>query len=178
MLSAINFSLSPAEMVSLFTIPLFLIVLSVVARINAFQDRNAIQLFLTSLVIFLFWASMLFFIGFQDIFLNEMISSFMMLVTILLIYLEIWALLSRGYTLGILLTLAKSTVPLNEREISRSYRAGQGLEWLVHHRFSSLFATNLIAKQGNKIYLTPFLGKFVVSIYKLFIFLFSLKKTG
>lgn len=178
MLGTIDFFPSLPEIVTLFVAVLFPFVLILLSRIRRFHHRNALQLCVTTVLVFLVWIGGFFFIGFQNIYFSEMISSAMMFVVILLVYLEIWALLSRGYTWGILLTLAKSPLPLSEQEISRLYRVGQGLEWLVHHRFSSLFAARLIVKRGDSVSLTPLLGKTVTTVYKLFISLFSLEKTG
>jgi len=43
----------------------------------------------------------------------------------MLIYLEFWGLMSRGYTLGILLTLLDAERPLTETEIASRYRAAR-----------------------------------------------------
>lgn len=148
------------------------------ARIKPLQNRNALQLSLTSMSVLFLWSIEIFFLSSQNFSFNEILSSVMIFTTALLVYLEIWALLSRGYTIGILLTLRKASTPLNDQEIAKSYRAGEGLEWLIQHRFSSLFAAKLISKNGNEILLTPVLGNFVAQIYRIFIYIFSLKKTG
>lgn len=174
----LDFSLSSLELASLLMVPLFPALLSIIARVKAVQNRNALQLCLTSVIMIFLWGGIVYCISVQDVVLSEIVSSLMIFVTILLVYVEIWALLSRGYTLGILLTLNECSVPLDDKKLAQSYRSGEGLEWLIHHRFSGLFATKLIFKNDNKIFLTSFPGRFVVSIYKLFIDIFSLKRTG
>lgn len=173
----IDFSISPAEFISFLSVLLFPIVLMLIARIKRFRNRNALQLFLTSLIVFFLWMLGIFFTEVRPS-TGEVIVSSMIFIITLLVYLELWALLSRGYTLGILLTLTKSPTPLSDRNLMQSYRSGEGLEWLVSHRFSSLFAAKLVIKRGNKVFLTSFMGNTVVYIYRLFIWIFSLKRTG
>src|SRR4051794_26312735 len=58
----------------------------------------------------------------------------------MLLYLEVWALLSRGYTLALLLVLLKSAAPVPAAQIAREYRGGSGLGWIMQHRAGGLEA--------------------------------------
>lgn len=78
----------------------------------------------------------------------------LMWAIILLLYLEIWALLSRGYTLAMLLSLLDTSTPLSADEIARRYRGGAGLAWIMEHRAGGLEAARLIRRQGGQIRLT------------------------
>jgi len=177
-IGSLNFSLSSAEAIAFLSVLLFPMALIIIARILFFKDRNALQFFVTTISIFCFWVGGIIYTYFNGTSLNEILSSFMIFFTSLLVYLEIWALLSRGYTLGILLTLSKSSTPLNDKNLAQAYRQGEGLQWLIQHRFSGLFSAKLLFQEKNKICLTPFFGNCTVKIYKLFILMFNLKKTG
>src|SRR5260370_12756845 len=64
----------------------------------------------------------------------ELATSFMILASALIVYLEIWALLSRGYTLGLLLTLFRGEHPMSDAQLAASYRQGEGVGWIMRHR--------------------------------------------
>ncbi len=101
----------------------------------------------------------------------------MILAGALLVYLEAWALLSRGYTLGLLLTLFRGAGPMTDAALAASYRQGQGLGWIMRHRLGGLISTRLVRRQGDLIVLTlP--GAIIALLYRAAIAVLGLKVTG
>lgn len=84
--------------------------------------------------------------------------------SVMLLYLEAWALLSRGYTLAMLLVLQKSATPISAAQIARDYRGGSGLSWIMRHRVGGLETAGLVARQSGDLVLTP-LGTWVARGY-------------
>ncbi|MBI2770759.1 MAG: hypothetical protein HYX47_14125 [Burkholderiales bacterium] len=96
----------------------------------------------------------------------------------LLFYLEVWALMTRGYTLGILLTLLKSGKPLTAQELFDGYRDGEGLGWIMRHRLGGLCATGFIQRDGDRLTLAPGKGVFIARLQRLCAAVLGLKRTG
>ncbi len=86
--------------------------------------------------------------------------------------------MTRGYTLGILLTLLNEDRPLGADEIFTAYRGGEGLGWIMRHRLGGLGAAGLLRKDGNQLILTPGRGMLVVRLYRVCIATLGLRKTG
>jgi len=96
----------------------------------------------------------------------------------MLFYLEVWGLLSRGYTIGVLLTLLNADHPLTETEISSQYRGGEGLDWVMRHRLGGLIAAGLVEQQGDRVALTCIRGRAVARLYEVSITVLGLRRTG
>src|SRR5260370_15775395 len=79
----------------------------------------------------------------------ELATSFMILASALIIYLEIWALLSRGYTLGLLLTLFRGEHPMSDAQLAASYRQGEGVGWIMRHRLGGHLSAGLVRPRGD-----------------------------
>jgi hypothetical protein len=95
-----------------------------------------------------------------------------------LLYLEAWALLSRGYTLGLLLTLLKADRPLTPDELAQRYRGGQSLSWIMQHRLEGLVRAGLVRRTGAMLVLTTPRGRVVAWLYKATIVVLGLGRTG
>jgi hypothetical protein len=102
----------------------------------------------------------------------------MVIGSAVLVYLEIWGLLSRGYTLGLLTTIHQAGQPLPAAELARRYRGGEGLEWIMRHRLAGLEAAGLVRQDGENLVLTPRLGNAVAWSYRVAVALLGLKVTG
>lgn len=152
--------------------------LFVVARAPGLAGRNAFQFLVTFVAMILSWGTL--------VWLNPAgagldaagaIISLGILGTAALFYLEVWALLSRGYTLGLLLTLFLSGKPLTENELAARYRGGDGLDWIMQHRLSGLAAAQLVTIENGVIALTPS-GTLIANLYRLSVSILGLRKTG
>jgi hypothetical protein len=158
----------------------FPITLAVVSRSRLLRGRNAAQFFVASLVHLAAWVGGSLFLpaGYTPHGASGWLISSMVVGSFLMIYLEAWALLSRGYTLAMLLALLESPSPLAADAIAARYRSGDGLEWIFRHRLAGLEAAGMIRKEGADLALTPRLGAFVVMLYRVAIAVFGLRKTG
>jgi hypothetical protein len=108
---------------------------------------------------------------------EEWLMAVLLWSTALLLYLEIWALLSRGYTLAMLLVLLASPVPLSPADIAARYRGGDGLQWIMLHRSGGMQATGLIKIDRQYVALT-WLGAMVARAYGIMRSVFRLRVTG
>lgn len=177
--SQMSFDLSPALAVPIIMgllIPAFLLI---VTRISSLSGRNPIQFLIAVLIAYGLWV----FTGviISNVFptcVLEGVAGFMAIAICALFYLEVWGLLSRGYTLGILLTLYKSSSAMTSAEIASAYRGGDGLDWIVYHRITGLEASGMLHRQDDRLVLTPFPGMCVAIIYKLSVKILGLRQTG
>jgi hypothetical protein len=108
---------------------------------------------------------------------GEFVTSLMILAGALLVYLEAWALLSRGYTLGLLLTLFRVKGPMTDAQLAASYWRGQGVGRIMRLRLGGLISARLVRRQGDRIVLTP-TGVIVGILYRAAIAVLGLKVTG
>lgn len=154
--------------------PAYLLILT---RVPGLKGRNALQFSLSNLVAFGLWiGSLMVFDGAATA--MDIAVGGMILVCGGLAYLEAWALLSRGYTLGLLLTLLHAEKPLSDKELSRRYRGGDGLAWIMHHRVGGLVGAGLVRREGERLTLAPMRGVLIASMYKLCIAVLGLRRTG
>src|SRR5207249_10623688 len=84
----------------------------------------------------------------------DIATSLMILAGALLVYLEAWGLLSRGYTLGLLLTLFRGKAPMSDAQLAASYRQGEGVGWIMRHRLGELLSARLVRRQDDRVVLT------------------------
>ena len=144
MIGHLDFGAGAAVLISLLAAVLFPVVLAVLSRLPGLRDRNALQFFASSVVVVGFWAVALHAHGGPAATGAELVTSFMILAGAFLVYLEAWALLSRGYTLGLLLTLFRGKCPMTDAELATGYRQGQGLGWIMRHRLGGLLSARLV----------------------------------
>lgn len=179
MLTGLDFSISYPVQCTWVAVAFFPVTLIIMARLTPLVGRNALQFLLSFVVTTTFWLLTLFFLiqKSQTIDLESFLTSFFLYSGLLLVYLEIWGLLSRGYTLGLLLTFYKSRTALSAKEAAASYRGGEGLDWLIKHRFSGLISAKMIKVQDDKVILTA-RGTVIAYLYKLAILFFGLRYSG
>jgi hypothetical protein len=123
--------------------------LAALARIAPLRGRNALQFALVVLAGFGAWL-----LSATPAAAAELLYGFLLLVAAELFYLEIWGLLSRGYTLGVLATLHAAGRPLSAAEIAARYRGGESLDWVMRHRMGGLVAARLVSASGDRLALT------------------------
>jgi hypothetical protein len=156
------------------TQPVYLLILT---RVPGLKGRNASQFALSNLATLGLWiGSLIVFNG--PVTAMDIVIGTMILVSAGLAYLEAWALLSRGYTLGLLLTLLQAEKPLTDTELSCRYRSGDGLAWIMHHRVGGLVDAGLVRREGERLTLAPIRGALIASMYKLCITVLGLRRTG
>jgi hypothetical protein len=179
MTTGIDFTISQPVYVAIISIVLFPFILVLVSKMKTLFGRNALQFFLAFLVTTVGWLISLVYLLFQATLYGaeSYCVSFFLYCSALLVYLEIWALLSRGYTIGLLLTFYKSNSPLDAIELAKLYRGGEGLDWLIKHRFSGLISAKMIQLKDHQVVLSP-RGVLVAFLYKLSVMFFGLRYSG
>ena len=174
----LDFSISSIMLSSIVIGAGFPLLLIVVVRIPLLARRVGLQFLISSLFTVFLWVSFVAFMvsDYSLPLLTEIAISSMILFSFLIVYLEIWALLTNGYTLGLLLTLLKTGHPVNEHEFSKRYRNNEGVSWVIEHRLTRLIAAGLIKKVHSGLVISPVSGSTVASLYKLGIVILGLQK--
>jgi hypothetical protein len=178
-MSAFDFTM-PGSLAAAFVtslgVPIYLLLL---ARAPLLAGRNALQFFAAVMIAAALWgAAALAIPAAQPTGGGEFLLGVMVLGSVFLLYLEVWALLSRGYTLGLVITIHHAGRPLSAAELTQHYRRGQGLQWIMRHRLAGLAAARLVRREGPFLVLTPRLGRAVAWSYRLAIAALGLKATG
>jgi hypothetical protein len=177
-MGTIDFTLASPVLCAIVAALLLPAVLLAATRLSGLRGHNAAQFAGGALAIWLLWGGSSLAALARSQSLADIASGAMILTVATLFYLEVWALLSRGYTLGLLLTLLGAGRPLREDELAREYRGGGGLSWIMRHRVAGLVATRLVASDGDRIALTRWRGLPVAWCYKISIAVLGLKRTG
>jgi hypothetical protein len=177
MLGHLDFTAGAAVVTSLVAAALLPAVLAALARLPALRDRNALQFLASSVIVIAAWLIALQLPAMPAPSAADIATSLMILAGALLVYLEAWGLLSRGYTLGLLLTLFRAKHPMNDAQLAASYRQGQGVGWIMRHRLGGLMSARLVRRQGDRIVLTP-AGAIIGILYRAAIAVLGLKVTG
>ncbi len=159
---------------------IFPITLLLVTRVKSLRSRNAAQFLAGALLQLLLWVlgSLVLSDGYRPDSVRDWACAGLVVSCGLLFYLEVWALLSRGYTLSMLLTLLRAERPLSTEELARKYRGGAGLNWVMQHRVGGLEASGLVRPEGACLTLTRPLGALIVVAYQVAIAVFGLRRTG
>lgn len=175
MIARLDFSLTPPMVSALVAGLAMPITLAVIARLRWLSARNALQFFVGSLVTFTVWAGIVIVqSGTAPPALADICVGVMILGTAALFYLEVWSLLSRGYTLGMLLTLYRAGGSLDEDELALRYRGGEGLSWIMRHRLSAMVQAGLVRHEDGVVRLTRALGVPVSWLYRVSIAILGL----
>jgi hypothetical protein len=132
----------------------FPVVLMVFARVPLLRARNAWQFALSVGALAVGLGAAAWWWGGATTRTEDIVVGLMLLGAGLLVELEVWALLSRGYTLGLLLTLLEAKGRLDERRLAQSYRGGAGLGWIMEHRLAGLEGARLIRAEDGMMRLT------------------------
>jgi len=148
-------------------------------RVPILKGRNALQFLFSGIACVGLWiTAVLLFPVCSPRGYAEATISLMALASSVLVYLELWGLISRGYTIGILLTLLNSVEPLSEREIANQYRGGKGLDWIMEHRLAGMLAAGMVRRDADRLVLTRGRGAGVVKLYEIAIRTLGLQRTG
>jgi hypothetical protein len=149
------------------------------ARLPGMSGRNTLQFVLSGAGVVIVWsiaAALAPALRPSD--LAELFVCLMIFGGATLAYLQIWALLTTGYTIAILLALLKSNRPLSEDEISSAYRSGEGVQWVMHRRVGGLIKAGLVKRNGDSLALSSSTGLAVAYVYRASVAILGLKRTG
>ncbi len=179
MIAPLDFSLTPAVLSALVAAAGLPLYLALAARVPGLAGRTATHFLIAWLAMVGIWGlGVARWPGPGRLSAPEVAVALMLLGAGSLAYLEAWGLLSRGYTLGLLLTLYRADRPLGEKDLADRYRGGEGLDWLIRHRLRGLKAAGLVREQDEVVILTPVLGVGVAWLYRLSIAFLGLRGTG
>jgi hypothetical protein len=179
MAAALDFSIPDAIVAALGVILLLPLYLLGATRLPGLASHYAVQFLVSCLVAAALWAPILVEVWrVQAPDLDGVIGGAMVLASGMLVYLEIWGLLTRGYTLAVLRTLFEAGQPLREDDIAERYRGGAGLDWLMRHRVGGLIAARLIVRQDGQLILTSIRGVVIARLYQACILVLGLRQTG
>lgn len=174
-----SFTLSPAIGVALLTGFLQPVILLFASRVPALKGKAALQFLIGALVSYGLWLSAIaLFAKLRPQDLIEFVVGSMAVTGAALAYLEVWGLMSRGYTLAIMLTLLRAGKPLCASEVARAYRGGDGLDWIVRHRITGLETSWMVHRIDQRLVLTPFPGVLIAYLHRFSISILGLRKTG
>ena len=145
----------------------FLTLLTHIIFLKIIKDKKELNLLITNICIVLF-----------SIFLIEKINLnqyFLILnLAVILIYIEFYSLISRGFTLSIITNIEKKRFSL--KQIEKFYANKNSLKWMLKKRVSDLNKLGLI-KTKKYMKLTMF-GNLSYFLIKLFNFILCVKKNG
>lgn len=176
---SLDFTMPGALAASLLVSLGFPFVLLFVVRLPRLAGRNALQFLFSTIVAIAVWAIALLLVpAARPNGPAEIVLGAMALGAAILVYLEIWALLSRGYTLGLVITIHQAGRGLSAEELAQGYRRGHGLEWIMRHRLAGLEAAGLVCREADRLVLTPQRGRAVAWGCWAAIWLLGLKATG
>ncbi len=106
------------------------------------------------------------------------LSGLLLLLSILIFILGLWGLLTRGYSVALLVTLYSLGGKATITELEKKYSGGRGLKWLTTKRLNGLSNAKMIKIEKCKITIRKPLGLLLIKIYKIFQQLFQLKGYG
>jgi hypothetical protein len=153
--------------------------LMVTGRFERLAERGPLRFMIACIITVIVWcASMALWGLLRPSGIGDVLAGLAVLAGAMLFYLEAWSLLTRGYTLGILLTLLKEGRPLEAHEIALRYRSGDGLSWVMRHRLGGLAGARMVRREQDQITLDPVRGVFIARLYRLCIATLGLKRTG
>jgi len=148
-------------------------------RLSSLRERNPVQFLYAVILTFGVWFLTVAFVPmFAAGGLEDWLVGGMALAGGALVYLEIWGLMSRGYTLSVIAALHEARRPLTPDEIARNYRGGDGLGWIMRHRLGGLEAAGMVTLDDDRVTLQAPGGFFVARLYRLCIQVLGLRSTG
>jgi hypothetical protein len=151
----------------------------ILAKLPFLHERNPVQFLLAVIFMFGLWIVLVKTVGlFASGGKLEWLVGSMALSGAALVYLEIWGLLSRGYTLSILATLLEENAPMTPPQIAKNYRGGDGLDWIMRHRLGGLEGAGMVRRDEDRIELAAPGGFLIARLYWLSIKFLGLRRTG
>jgi hypothetical protein len=175
---SIDFSMPAAVAASAAMALCFPFVLLVSARVRSLTGRHSHRFLVSALLTLGLQGALLCIPRFSPHDRLELMASICLMAGALLFYLEVWALMNRGYTLAILRTLLEAGKPLSAEDIFRMYRAGEGLGWIMQHRIGGLCAAGLIRRESEQLTLNAGRGVMIARLYGICISVLGLARTG
>jgi hypothetical protein len=129
-------------------------------------------------LIFLFLILFLSFFDYSNLLnLNYCIFVFSSKLSFLLIYIEFFSLINRGFTISIL-TSVKAGQRVNEDDIENIYSGQKGLKWMLQKRINGMHLFRVLNKKNNDKFELLKFGEIVYILIKISKFIFNVKNLG
>jgi hypothetical protein len=179
-MSHLDFSMSVSVFWAFFSCFLFPLFLYASQFIRSIHDKHALRFVICTAISIVLWLllAMVFNSKAKPIEFIDLVLGLAVICCSTILYLQVWGLLTRGYTLAILRTLLESNKPLNATEIGAAYRNFEGLDWIMKHRMQGLHASGMIIINGDNVRLTLQKGKLIACTYAISKRLLGLGRTG
>jgi hypothetical protein len=175
MMGFADLSVPHAILVALVNVLLFPVYLWASSFIQPLADRHASRFLVAALCSGAGWAANALLTGQAG---TDLAAGFCVVAGGVLFYLQVWGLLTRGYTLGILLTLLRVNRPMTADEVATGYRGGSGLQWIMHHRLGGLTGAGMLKRNGDTLVLGSMRGVAVARVYRACVSVLGLRRTG
>ena len=90
---------------------------------------------------------------------------------------NLWGVLTRGYTLRLLLDFLRLAKPVTREELGAAYSGGRGLDWMFRKRLATLAAFGLTRRRNGLITMTSFPGRAVAQLSLIGLRLLGMKRS-
>lgn len=149
--------------------PIFLLV-------SKYSSLNVSRRYIASAVIvIIFYGFLCFFNSSNPV---VILAGLLLLLSILIFTLGLWGLLTRGYSVALLVTLHSLGGNATIAELEKTYSGGRGLKWLTVKRLNGLSNAKIIKIEESQITIRKPLGPLLIKLYKTFQQVFQLKGYG
>jgi len=101
-----------------------------------------------------------------------------LIVSALVFVLGFWGVLTRGYSVALLIALSHLGGTARADEIENAYSGGRGLRWLAEKRLSGLASARAIILAGDHVAVSRGTGAAILRAYSIFRKCFRLKEYG
>lgn len=108
----------------------------------------------------------------------EVVSGTALILTCLIFILGFWGLLTRGYSIAMLIALERLGGSASHAELIEAYSGGRGLHWMADKRLRGLQAFGLVVVRDGWVIVTPLHGRLALWLYRVFMKLFRLPSYG
>jgi hypothetical protein len=127
-------------------------------------------------IIYIFFLSILIFFDYSKVKnINYMIFFFSSKLTFLIIYIEFFSLINRGFTISILTSLDHNKFKLED--IEKKYSGNKGLKWMLQKRINGMLYFDVLKIINTNFKLTIF-GKIILHLIKIFQKILHVRKLG
>ncbi len=107
---------------------------------------------------------------------RDSIIGILTILSIILIYVEIFSMITRGFSLQIMQSIKNSANNLNG--IVNSYSNNRGPTWLVEKRINNLISLKLLKQDGDILFITSKRAKALVFLFIIYKKIFKLNDGG
>lgn len=106
------------------------------------------------------------------------ITGVALIVSALVFVLGFWGVLTRGYSVALLIALNRLGGRASTGELEKAYSAGRGLRWLAGKRLEGLVAARAVVIENGQVTITPSMGAFILRCCVMFQACFRLRDYG